>query len=517
LTDPTRNNADSGSTRPSIEPGTVIDGKYRVERVIGEGGMGVVVAATHLQLDQRVAIKALLPAALEHAQSVERFAREARVTAKITSEHVARVFDVGALADGSPYMVMEYLEGKDLKDLVRENGPLPIDEACEIALQACEALAAAHAAGIIHRDLKPANLFVTRRADGSPNVKLLDFGISKFTVHPDDPRLDPSMTSTTMVMGSPGYMSPEQMKSTRDVDERADIWALGTVLYEVLTGRPAFVAETMAALIAVILSEYPTLPSALRDDVPIALERALLRCLEKKPEDRFANVGELAQVLAEYAPERAVTSLQRIGATLGDASLPVVSVRSAPMRAADEPNDSRADAPRKRGLGYAALLGLFAAGVAVVVWKSDRLDWGAAAKKVVGTVDDSQLTPSAAAPASASSSIASSVSSIPSAPSAAPPTPASAASAIAAPDASASLDASSAADAALAPDDDDAGADDDAGDDDDAGPSTALAADASSVAPAPHVTPAPRAQPPPRRRHPKPPQRPPRKTPPRRK
>jgi serine/threonine protein kinase len=177
------------------KPGIVVAGKYRVERVIGEGGMGVVVAATHVELDQHVAIKFLLPEAMRHGAVVERFLREAKVAAKVKSEHVARVTDVGKVEpSGVPFIVMEYLEGSDLGALIDASGRLPLDEACEIGLQACEALAEVHAAGIVHRDLKPSNLFVTRRSDGSPCLKLLDFGISKLAVGP---------TTTAPTPGSP--------------------------------------------------------------------------------------------------------------------------------------------------------------------------------------------------------------------------------------------------------------------------------------------------------------------------
>jgi eukaryotic-like serine/threonine-protein kinase len=311
-------------------PGIVVADKYRVERVLGEGGMGVVVAATHLGLDQRVAIKFLLPEAMRHKEAVERFQREAKVAAKVKSEHVARVHDVGALEGGEPFIVMEYLEGSDLRQLIKE-GLLPISDACEIALQACEALAEVHAAGIVHRDLKPSNLFVTRRADGSPCVKLLDFGISKFNFC-DDLGTDPALTATAAIMGSPSYMSPEQLKSSKEVDARTDVWSLGAVLYEALTGRPAFAGETVPQVIARIASDEPASPTSLRAETPAPLDRAILACLEKKPEKR-AKLVDLARALVELAPERARVSLERIEAVLGeppaeadggDAGLPVL-------------------------------------------------------------------------------------------------------------------------------------------------------------------------------------------------
>src|SRR3954463_949976 len=281
-----------------VHEGQILAGKFRIERVLGQGGMGVVVAATHLQLDQRVALKFLLPEALSNPEAWERFAREARAAVKIKSEHVARVSDVGTLESGSPYMVMEYLHGEDLASYVRRNGAAAIPDAVEFLLQACEAIAEAHALGIVHRDLKPANLFVTRRVDGSPCIKVLDFGISKLTVTGAGAEL--GMTKTHTIMGSPLYMSPEQMSSSRSVDMRTDIWALGVILYETLTGRVPFEAETMPQLCGMILQDPPRPIRELRPGVPGVLESVLYHCLEKNRERRFANVAELAFALARF-------------------------------------------------------------------------------------------------------------------------------------------------------------------------------------------------------------------------
>jgi serine/threonine-protein kinase len=314
-------------------PGAVVAEKYRVERTLGEGGMGIVVAATHLGLEQPVAIKFLLPEAMRNKVAVERFLREARVAAKVRSEYVARVHDVGTLEGGVPYIVMEYLVGCDLGQLIAREGALPIDDVCEIILQASEALAEVHSAGIVHRDLKPSNLFVTRRADGSPAVKLLDFGISKLTFGADDPTVDPALTATTTIMGSPSYMSPEQLKSTKEVDPRADVWSLGAVLYEALTGKPAFRGETVPQVCAMIASEEPVLPSAHREGIPLELEHAVLACLEKDAARRITLV-DLANALAHFAPDRARTSLERIEAILGAPSRSRVDLRGPPSRSA---------------------------------------------------------------------------------------------------------------------------------------------------------------------------------------
>lgn len=290
--------------------GEILAGKYRIERAIAEGGMGVVVEATHLQLEERVAIKFLKPEVLgDNAAEVSaRFLREARAAIKIRSEHVVRVFDVSAL-DGIPYIVMELLVGEDLDQLISHKGALPAADAVDHVLQACEALSEAHALGIVHRDLKPANLFLTHSTSGMPIVKVLDFGISKLASASGDM----SMTSTQAVMGSPLYMSPEQMRATRDADARSDIWAIGVILYELLAGRPPFNGDTMTQVCAAILQDDPEPFAPRRKDVPVGLERVVMRCLEKKPQDRFASIGELAPALAPFASMVGQEAARRTG------------------------------------------------------------------------------------------------------------------------------------------------------------------------------------------------------------
>jgi eukaryotic-like serine/threonine-protein kinase len=300
--------------------GEVLAGKFRVERVLGVGGMGIVVAALHLHLDERVAIKFLLPEALTNAEAVARFGREARAAVKIKSEHVARVIDVGALENGAPYMVMELLRGQDLSQLVRERGALPIAQAVAYVLQACEALAEAHALGIVHRDLKPANLFLTARADGSPCIKVLDFGISKMT-RTSASGSDMGMTRTQAIMGSPLYMSPEQLASAKDVDPRTDIWAIGTVLYELLTGRVPFEAESMPQLCTLILHTEPPAMRSLRPDLPEQLEQVVLRCMRKSRAERYQNMAALAAELAAFCPDVGPRSAERISRVLSTSGI----------------------------------------------------------------------------------------------------------------------------------------------------------------------------------------------------
>lgn len=282
----------------SVAVGDVLAGKYRVEKILGMGGMGIVVAATHLDLREMRAIKLIRPDARSD-QSVERFLREARAVVRLRSEHVAEVYDVGRLESGAPYIVMELLEGQDLSAILKTHGPLPIEEAVLYVTQACHALAEAHAAGIVHRDLKPGNLFRTHRADGSVCIKVLDFGISKNTKME---QFDPEMTGAKDIVGSPMYMSPEQMRSARKVDPRADVWALGAILYKLLTGRPPFHAPTVPEIFALTLGKQVRPPSALRPEIPNELERIILCCLDKKLHHRYATAAELGAALVPHGP-----------------------------------------------------------------------------------------------------------------------------------------------------------------------------------------------------------------------
>ena len=275
-------------------PGDILLGKYRVEDVIGVGGMGRVVKASHLYLQQSVAIKILLPEMAESQSTVARFLREAQSTVRLRSEHIARVMDVGTMPDGCPFMVMEYLEGHDLNQILRHHGPQMPQAVVDLVLQACEGMAEAHAMGIIHRDIKPSNFFITRRPDGSNLLKILDFGISKTPAELSD------LTGTQTVVGTPTYMAPEQMVSARSTDPRSDIWSIGVVMYQLLAGRPPFEAETYAQL---VLQVGTAAPSPLHVALPPGLQEIVFRCLEKDPNRRIQSVGDLARVLAPYASD----------------------------------------------------------------------------------------------------------------------------------------------------------------------------------------------------------------------
>ena len=291
----------AGKMQPP-EPGTVLAGKYQVEEVVGSGGMGVVVAARHLELRQTVAIKLLLADESQRGEASARFLREARAAAALGSDHVVRIYDLGMLPEGVPFMVMELLRGRDLGRLLDEQGALPIEHAIEYVLQASDAVAEAHAAGIVHRDLKPSNLFVTRRSDGGPLVKVLDFGISKAFA---GEHVQGDLTGTQAVLGSPFYMSPEQVRDSRNVDPRSDVWALGVILHELLSGEPVFLADTFPGVCAAIIADPAAPLRRFRPDVPPELEQVVLRCLEKNPEARFQSVTELMQALRPFAPRRA--------------------------------------------------------------------------------------------------------------------------------------------------------------------------------------------------------------------
>jgi serine/threonine-protein kinase len=272
--------------------GTVVAGKYRIERELGTGGMGVVVAATHLQLATPVALKFLHRDMTQNQNVVDRFMREARASAQLRGENVCRVSDVGMTETGQPFMVMELLAGQDLGSVLTINGALPLTTAAEIIMQACIALGEAHAMGIVHRDIKPGNLFWTQRPDGSALIKVLDFGVAKA---PEELKLN--LTSTQNVIGSPGYMSPEQLKSSKTVDVRTDIWSLGVVLYELVSGKKPFEAQSITELaLKVAMDPAPALSAG----IPPTFESVILRCLEKEPQRRFTDVAELAQALAPF-------------------------------------------------------------------------------------------------------------------------------------------------------------------------------------------------------------------------
>jgi serine/threonine-protein kinase len=445
----------NAETRVPVRPGDILAGKYRVERVLGMGAMGVVVAATHLDLQELRAIKFMMPSELGDAEGAERFLREARAAARLKSQHVTKIHDVGRLEPGSPapgcpYIIMEHLAGCDLKRLLRMHGPRPVSEAATYVLQACEALAEAHALGIVHRDLKPANLFLTSGPNGGPCVKVLDFGIAKVTggTGADGaPAMD--VTSTSALMGSPLYMSPEQMRSTRDVDGRADLWSLGIILYELCTGRVPFAGTTITQVCAAVIGDRPAAPSALRADLPPAFEAVILRCLEKDVAFRFATALELAAALRPFTlaaappavtpppaaspaaalpapglpPDQAATQMWTRGAPEGADEAPTVARSSGALNTArgtawGQTTGSTARPASRRGLlvGAVVTVGLVGAlATALVVTRGS-----AAGDAAPATTGPAPASPSAAASAGLPPPLVATATAAPEAPSAAP-------------------------------------------------------------------------------------------------
>jgi predicted Ser/Thr protein kinase len=291
----------------SFDVGEVILGKYEVTRVLGRGGMGVVLAAHNRELDEPVAIKLLQPTIRHDDASIDRFKREARTAARIKDPHVVRVYDFGATDDGTPYILMEYLDGHDLAAEIRQRERLPVARAVDLVLQACEAVADAHSHGVVHRDLKPANLFLTTGSDGKDFVKVLDFGVAKSSA-----TAGASVTASHAIVGTPLYASPEQLAGSESVDERSDVWSLGVILYEMLTGEPPFPGETVAVVSKAALGGmFPKLSVKLAD-APEELDRAIAQTLERNLDKRLESVRAFAAAIAPFGSKAALWSLEVI-------------------------------------------------------------------------------------------------------------------------------------------------------------------------------------------------------------
>jgi serine/threonine protein kinase len=375
----------SKSKKERYAIGELLGGKYRLERLIGKGGMGLVYAAHHELLHQRVAIKLLLTDARADDGTVTRFLNEARAAARIPSEHVVRVLDVGLLEEGRPYLVMEYLEGRDLAHLLESRGRLTARESVDYVLEAIEAVAQAHALGIVHRDLKPSNLFLAEGADGTRAVKVLDFGIAK--AFGKSASVAAAVT-TQGLLGSPAYMAPEYVRSAKSFEPRSDMWAFGVILYELLTGSLPFRGDNVGEILVAILEKTPTPLAAIVPGLPPALVEVVERCMRRDVNERFANLAELAEALAPFATRRAQsiahirTSMKVLedshdasalgGARRVGAEDPTALAPAAPGA---QTNDSWSGAsptvrrPRKsraRAFAVLVMLAMLAAGVAVV-------------------------------------------------------------------------------------------------------------------------------------------------------
>jgi len=315
----------------TLTAGTIVEGKHRIDRIIGRGGMGVVASAVHIHLEERVALKFLEVKDEEVGHDFRaRFALEARVCAKLRNEHIARVHDVGIWEGKVPFMVMEYLEGTDLRRSLRDGAKLSLSQAVEYVVQICDGLAEAHAHGIVHRDLKPANIFITRRQDGTELVKVLDFGISKWTTKEEDVG---ELTKTGMMLGSPKYMSPEQLNGGA-IDARADVWSIGAILYQALTGRPPYdFPQVTQTFMAIAGGSPPPRPTLLEPSIPQGVEALILRCLTRDKEQRVQNVAELAGALLEAVESPFAAQVRaQIGAVLEPAAAAAAqSNRSGPL------------------------------------------------------------------------------------------------------------------------------------------------------------------------------------------
>lgn len=290
--------------------GTIVGNKYRIDGLLGSGGMGVVYSAMHLELDAPVAIKVLRGELTKNEELSSQMLFEARAVARLSSVHVVRILDVARLPTGAPYIVMEQLRGTDLASLIEKDGPLSITDAVAYLRQACEGLYEAHRLGIVHRDLKPENLFLARTPEGVV-LKILDFGISKYIGGVGGglrraPRS--TLTRSGRAVGSPFYMSPEQMRADPGLDARADIWSLGAILYELLTARCPFEADTPAALCAKVLADDAPSLHAFSSSIPVQLDQILHRCLEKDPAQRFQSVAELADALRDFETAEAAST-----------------------------------------------------------------------------------------------------------------------------------------------------------------------------------------------------------------
>jgi eukaryotic-like serine/threonine-protein kinase len=297
---------------PPFTPGQVLDGKYRVEGTLGESGLAIVLLATQIELERTVAVKLLQSAARTRQELVDRFERDARLAARMKNDHVVRVHDV-AVCEHGPYMVMEYLEGKDLAELVAEEGrPLAVERVVGLVIEACEGLAEAHAMGYLHGDIRPTNLFLAKRP-GTPILKIISVGISgSAPVHEGASGWADSPGGGA---GALAYMAPERLALGGGVDMRGDIWSLGVVLYELLTGRRPFEGATASELCESIARARPVPPIALRPEVPLELQGVLLQCLEKGPDDRWPSVGHLSHALAPFAKTAAPRVVVQGGVT----------------------------------------------------------------------------------------------------------------------------------------------------------------------------------------------------------
>lgn len=317
------------SEREALTRSPLYAGRYRIDSVLGNGGMGIIYAATHVELRVPVAIKAIHPNLARSAEARARFCIEARAGAALRSPHTLRVYDAGQLGTDECFVVMERLEGINLDELVRASGPLRVETAVDYLLQACAGLAEAHAIGLVHRDIKPENLFLAHYRCAAPLIKVMDFGIARWQ---GDELRNGRLTNPTSNLGSPCYQSPEQMENAADVDERSDIWSLGLVLFELLTGQCPFESETIQETCwKVLQGPRPSLTQS-RPDAPEGLDAIVLKCLQLDRQQRYASVKQLALALRPFASKAASVSSSR--SLTAPRAVPVQRVASGAGRSA---------------------------------------------------------------------------------------------------------------------------------------------------------------------------------------
>jgi serine/threonine-protein kinase len=339
--------SDSDGLRAVPGRGALVQGRYLVTGELGRGGMGVVLAAHDEMLGRDVALKVVLPRMTRSVEIVERFTNEARSLARLESRHVVRVLDFGTISEplasaGLPFMVLELLRGEDLFSVAAREGGLSPGRVVSYMLQACSGLAVAHSLGIVHRDLKPENLFLAIEPDGGECLKVLDFGIARSHSRPRP------LTRGKVGVGSPGYMSPEQVEGSAHVDARSDIWTLGVVMYELLSHRSAFSGETPQSLCLQILNS-PVEPLAhLRPDLPAALVYVVERCMERDPARRFQNVAELAEALAPLHEASPPSDAERVRRVLEAEAVLDERLELAPARRLSSSDIIVVAAPRQR-------------------------------------------------------------------------------------------------------------------------------------------------------------------------
>jgi serine/threonine-protein kinase len=344
--------------------GEVLAGSFCITGLIGSGGMGRVYEAEHVRLPRRFAVKVMHGELAGHTEAMARFEREAQAVARVVNEHVLEVVDVVRSRDGRPCIVTELLQGEELGKQLERSGKLPLPTAIAVCRQVCRGLAAAHAAGVVHRDLKPSNLFLVKGAGGGVHVKILDFGVAKMTDGAD-------LTRTGMVVGTPAFMAPEQARGSSDIDARADIYAVGAVLYRMLTGEPPFPDEDPTRTLTRLLSEDPRRPRSIDKTIPAGLEALIQRAMARAPKDRPESVEQLDALLATFdvvreESVRVITSMNAVKdvSGLGSMDTIAVSMESPANTARDETARARRARPVAMALAIAVSL---CAGAAVLV------------------------------------------------------------------------------------------------------------------------------------------------------